>query len=166
MRHRFGIGREAAHPRPRHARAPFENGTNASLFHSPMNLSGLNVCGSSQYRATQFFVNLLIRLVDEAVLTIIMKSRDADGGHGPSRDRERNRFPGFISNAKGGVIGAILRDDSYLELSSMVICHNSEICATMAYHREHPQGFVYRAMSTGIQSSEQVFRYHAEIRTL
>ena len=55
---------------------------NASLFHSPMNLSGLNVCGSSQYRATQFFVNLLIRLVDEGVLTIIMKSGDADAGHG------------------------------------------------------------------------------------
>ena len=142
MRHRFGIGREAAHPRPRHARAPLENGTNASLFHSPMNLSGLNVCGSSQYRATQFFVNLLIRLVDEAVLTIIMKSRDTDGGHGPGRDRERNRFPGFISNAEGGVLGTTLRNETCLELWSIVTCNNSEICGMVAYHREHPQGFV------------------------
>ena len=114
----------------------------------------------------QFSVNLLIRLVDEAVLTIIMKSRDADRSHGPGRDRERNRFSGFTSNAEGGVLGTILRDESYLELSSTVIYHNSEIRATMAYHREHPQGFVYCAMSMEIQSSEQVSRYHTEIRTL
>ena len=69
-------------------RAPLESGTNASLFHSPMNLSGLNVYGSSQYRPTQVFVNPPIRPADEAVLTIIMNSGDADADHGPSRDRD------------------------------------------------------------------------------
>ena len=52
----------------------------------------------------------LIWLVDEAVLTITMKSGDADAGHGPGRDRERNRFPSLISNVEGGVLGTILRD--------------------------------------------------------
>ena len=82
-------------------RALLENGMNASLFHSPMNLSGLNVYGSSQYRATQLFVNPLIRLVDEAALTIIMNSGDADADHGPSRDRERHRLSSFVSNVRG-----------------------------------------------------------------
>jgi len=44
-----------------HALAPPENGTNASLFHSPMNLSGLKVDGSSQYRAAWLPVNRLTR---------------------------------------------------------------------------------------------------------
>ena len=42
-----------------HALAPPENGTKASLFHSPMNLSGLKVDGSSQYRAALLPVNHL-----------------------------------------------------------------------------------------------------------
>ena len=100
-----------------HAREPLENGMNASLFHSPINLSGLNVCGSSQYRATTLFVNSLIRFGDEAVLTIIMKSGDADAGHGPCRDRERDCSSGLISNTEGGVLSTILRDESYLRSS-------------------------------------------------
>jgi hypothetical protein len=40
-----------SYPRPMHALAPAENGIKVSLFHSFMNLSGLKVCGSSQYRA-------------------------------------------------------------------------------------------------------------------
>ena len=39
------------YPRPMHALAPPENGIKASLSHLPMNLSGLKVYGSSQYRA-------------------------------------------------------------------------------------------------------------------
>ena len=49
-----------------------------------------------------------------AVLTIIMNSRDADAEHGPSRNWERHRLSGFISNVEGGVLGAILRGDRCL----------------------------------------------------
>ena len=80
-----------------------------------MNLSGLNVYGSSQYRAAQLFINPLIRLVDEVVLTIIMESRDADVEYGPGRDRERNRLSGFVSSAESGILGTILRSDGCLE---------------------------------------------------
>ena len=50
------------YPRPMHPLAPPENGIKASLSHLPMNLSGLKVNGSSQYRAAWFFVNYLGRL--------------------------------------------------------------------------------------------------------
>ena len=98
-----------------HLRAPLENGTNASSFRSPMNLPGLNVYGSSQYRAAQLFINSLIRVVDEVVPTIIMESRDADVDNCPGRDRERNRLSSFISNAESGILGTILRSDGCLE---------------------------------------------------
>ena len=55
-----------------------------------------------------------------------MKSRDADPGHGPGRDRERRRLSGSISNAEGGVLGTILWDGSYLGSSPIVICYNSK----------------------------------------
>ena len=80
-----------------------------------------------------------------------MKSGDTDAGYGPGRDRERNRFPGFISNAEGGVLGTILWDYRYLGLPSMNLRHSFGIRATTTYRREHPQGFVYRAVPIGIQ---------------
>ena len=113
----------------------------------------------------QLFVNPLAKFADEAVLTIIMNSGDADAGHGSGRDWERNGLSGSISNAEGGVLGTILRDQSYLGLLPMVICYGFEINATTTYHREHPQGFVYCAVTMGIQSSKQVSRHHARIRT-
>ena len=42
-----------------HALAPPENGINASLSHFFMNLSGLKVNGSSQYRAAYYSVSHL-----------------------------------------------------------------------------------------------------------
>ena len=50
-----------SYTRPMHALAPPENGTKLSLSHSPMNLSGLKLNGSSQYRAAWFSVNHLTR---------------------------------------------------------------------------------------------------------
>ena len=132
-----------------HLRAPPENGMNASLSHSPMNLSGLNACGSSQYRATQLFVNPLTKLVHDAVLTIIVNSRDADPDCGSCRDGERNGLSRSIPNTEGGVLSTTLRDESCLGLSPMVIRY-FEICAMTTDHWEHPQGFVYCAASTRI----------------
>ena len=57
--------RLTTHPRPMQALGPTENGINASLFHSPKNLSGLKVNGSSQYRAVRLFVNNLSRFAEE-----------------------------------------------------------------------------------------------------
>ena len=58
----FRTGWKVDYPRPMHALAPPENGMKASLSHFPMNLSGLNVNGSSQYRAAQASVSHLNRL--------------------------------------------------------------------------------------------------------
>ena len=55
----FWVGLGVDYPRPMHALAPPENGIKASLSHLFMNLSGLNVNGSSQYRATWISVNHL-----------------------------------------------------------------------------------------------------------
>ena len=108
----------------------------------------------------------MIRLVHDAVLTIIMNSRDTDPDFGPCRDWERKGPPGSIPNPKGGVLGTTLRDERYLVLPSMVICYNFNICAMTTDRWEDPQGFVYCAASTIIWSSEQVSGHRARTRTL
>ena len=102
------------YPRPIHPLAPPENGTKVSLSHLVMNLSGLKVCGSSQYRAAQLSVSHLDRLPDRLNLTVIMKSNDVDGDPAPSRDRKHSRLTRLVSNSESGVFSAVLRNTNNL----------------------------------------------------
>ena len=102
-----------------HALAPPENGTKLSLSHSPMNLSGLKLNGSSQYRAVWLSVNHLTRSAGYKVsLTIIMKSSDINDDLAPGTDRKHSCLTCSISDDESSVLGTVLRNDMCLGLSS------------------------------------------------
>ena len=101
-----------------HALAPPENGIKVSLSHSPMNLSGLKVNGSSQYRAAWFPVNYLLGPLDKVILTIVMKPSDVDDDPGPSRDWENSCLTGSVPNDESSVLGTVLYDDRCLGSST------------------------------------------------
>ena len=97
---------------------PTENGTKASLFQLPKNLSGLKANGSSQYRAACFSVSHRTSMVRRSgILTVVVDPSDVDRNAAPGRDWERGGLTILVSHNNGRVLGTEFRNARQLKLS-------------------------------------------------